>query len=56
MSTESTEDKLSQYMKDNHELMEKIRTHEQMEEFYLQELERQKKEKKDLEWRLSVLS
>lgn len=54
--SEETESKLQEYMKDNQDLMEIIKTHEMMEEFYLKELQLQKNEKKDLEWRLSILS
>jgi hypothetical protein len=33
-----------------------VKTHELMEEFYLKELELRRKEKTNLEWRLSVLN
>lgn len=33
-----------------------VKTHELMEEFYLKELELQRKERSDLEWRLSILN
>lgn len=45
---DTTEEKLNQYAQDNQQLREKIKTHEAMEEFYLQELHRQKTEKKNL--------
>ncbi len=43
-------------VRDNERLKEMVKTHELMEEFYLKELERRKKEKSNLEWRLSILN
>jgi septal ring factor EnvC (AmiA/AmiB activator) len=43
-------------VRDNERLKEMVKTHEQMEEFYLKELDRRKREKSNLEWRLSLLN
>jgi hypothetical protein len=43
-------------VRDNERLKEMVRTHEMMEEFYLRELEVRRKEKSNLEWRLSLLN